>query len=123
VTHLALTRDGVRVAAACADGRARILDMRKCGEVFDERDLGVGVLTCVLDNGGFGLLCGGRDGALAAWDPELAAPAAVRKPFRIRGVVAPARGVGITCVAAAPGGGAVAVGWDDGSVGVYAENR
>ena len=123
VTHLALTRDGVRVAAACADGRARILDMRKCGEVFDERDLGVGALTCVLDNGGFGLLCGGRDGALAAWDPELAAPAAVRKPFRIRGVVAPARGVGITCVAAAPGGSAVAVGWDDGSVGVYAENR
>jgi len=123
VTGLALMPDGFRVAVACGDGFARILELRKCGEVSDDRDLGVGSLTCVLANGARGLLCGGRTGSLAAWDPDLAAPAAVRKPFRVRGVEAPSRGVGVSCAAAAPGGGALAVGFDDGSVGVYAENR
>ena len=123
VTGLALMPDGFRVAVACKDGFARILELRKCGEVSDDRDLGVGSLTCVLANGSRGLLCGGRTGSLAAWDPDLAAPAAVRKPFRVRGVEAPSRGVGVSCAAAAPGGSALAVGWDDGSVGVYAENR
>ena len=123
VTGLALMPDGFRVAVACGDGFARILELRKCGEVSDDRDLGVGSLTCVLANGKRGLLCGGRTGSLAAWDPDLAAPAAVRKPFRVRGVEVPSRGVGVSCAAAAPGGGVLAVGWDDGSVGVYAENR
>ena len=123
MTGLALMPDGFRVAVACKDGFARILELRKCGEVSDDRDLGVGSLTCVLANGSRGLLCGGRTGSLAAWDPDLAAPAAVRKPFRVRGVEAPSRGVGVSCAAAAPGGSALAVGWDDGSVGVYAENR
>ena len=94
VTGLALMPDGFRVAVACGDGFARILELRKCGEVSDDRDLGVGSLTCVLANGSRGLLCGGRTGSLAAWDPDLAAPAAVRKPFRVRGVEVPSRGVG-----------------------------
>ena len=95
VTGLALMPDGFRVAVACKDGFARILELRKCGEVSDDRDLGVGSLTCVLANGSRGLLCGGRTGSLAAWDPDPAAPRRCesRSGFAGGGTVAWGRGL------------------------------
>ena len=117
VTGVAISPSGDRIVAACADGRARSLDPRACGEATHTADLGVGALTCAANNGPKWVLFGGKDGRVAAWDPA----GAGGEPFAVRGVVKPKGEAAVSCVAAAREGGAFAVGWSDGSVGVFVE--
>jgi factor associated with neutral sphingomyelinase activation len=148
VTSLALMPCRTRVAAACADGFVRLIELRMGGDVSAEADMGTGALTCVVANGARGVLAGGKDGRVVAWNPD--APATyphggaytdgdlpgpghrpghpsgssngVRRdrPYTVRGVAAPPGG-GLSCLSVAPDGGAIVVGWGDGSVGVYVE--
>ena len=119
VTGVAMSPSGDRIVAACADGRARTLDPRACGAATETADLGVGALTCAANNGARWVLFGGKDGRVAAWDPT----GVGGEPFVVRGVVKPKGEAAVSCVAAAREGGAFAVGWSDGSVGVFVERR
>lgn len=113
-----------RVAAACVDGFVRILELRMGGEVAAEADMGAGALACVVANGCGGVLAGGKDGRLVAWNPDAVNGEGSphnSKPFGVAGVVAPPGG-GVSCLAVAPGGGAVVVGWTDGSLGVFVDD-
>jgi hypothetical protein len=55
-----------------------------------------------------------------AWNPDGPVAGGRNKPYTVRGVAAPPGG-GMTCLGIAPGGGAIVVGWGDGSVGVFAD--
>ena len=79
-------------------------------------------MSCVVANGSRGILAGGKDGRLVAWNPDGAVAGGKNKPHVVRGVAAPPGG-GLTCLSIAPGGGAVVVGWGDGSVGVYVDGK
>lgn len=131
VAGLALLPCRNRVAAACADGFVRLVDLRMGGEVVSEADMGAGALTCVVANGTRGVLAGGQDGRVMAWNPDAIAKPVIggpggqggghvryNKPYAVRNVTPPPDG-GVTCMSIAPGGGVMAVGWGDGSVGVY----
>ena len=107
-----------RVAAACGDGVVRTLELRMCGESSAEMNLGIGPLSCVLANGARGVLAGGKKHEwIVAWDPDGFHP---ERCFRVAGVDGP-RGAGVSCASVASDGGALVLGWDDGSVGVFAE--
>jgi factor associated with neutral sphingomyelinase activation len=107
-----------RVAAACGDGVVRTLELRMCGESSAEMNLGIGPLSCVLANGARGVLAGGKKHeGIVAWDPDGFHP---ERCFRVAGVDGP-RGAGVSCASVASDGGALVLGWDDGSVGVFAE--
>jgi WD40 repeat protein len=116
-----------RATAACADGFARALDLRMCGDVCDARFVGLGGLTCAAASGEDIVFVGGEDGRVAAVDWS-GGPAAVATYARNDGVSffigergAARAGSGVSCLSVAPGGGALAAGWDDGTVAVFAE--
>ena len=120
-----------RATAACADGFARALDLRMCGDVCDARFVGLGGLTCAAASGEDIVFVGGEDGRVAAVDwsggPDAAAATYARNDgvsfflpsVKHRG--AARAGSGVSCLSVAPGGGALAAGWDDGTVAVFAE--
>ena len=120
-----------RATAACADGFARALDLRMCGDVCDARFVGLGGLTCAAASGEDIVFVGGEDGRVAAVDwsggPDAAAATYARNDgvsfflpsVKHRG--AARAGSSVSCLSVAPGGGALAAGWDDGTVAVFAE--
>ena len=105
-----------RATAACADGFARALDLRMCGDVCDARFVGLGGLTCAAASGEDIVFVGGEDGRVAAVDARNDGVS-----FFIGERVAARAGSGVSCLSVAPGGGALAAGWDDGTVAVFAE--
>ena len=112
-----------RATAACADGFARALDLRMCGDVCDARFVGLGGLTCAAASGEDIVFVGGEDGRVAAVDWS-GGPAYARNDgvsFFIGERGAARAGSGVSCLSVAPGGGALAAGWDDGTVAVFAE--
>ena len=117
-----------RATAACADGFARALDLRMCGDVCDARFVGLGGLTCAAASGEDIVFVGGEDVRVAAVDwsggPAAAAATYARNDgvsFFIGERGAARAGSGVSCLSVAPGGGALAAGWDDGTVAVFAE--
>ena len=106
-----------RATVACADGFARALDLRMCGDVCDARFVGLGGLTCAAASGEDIVFVGGEDGRVAAVDARNDGVSF----FLVKNRVAARAGSGVSCLSVAPGGGALAAGWDDGTVAVFAE--
>ena len=107
-----------RATAACADGGVRLLDLRKCGEVRDEVFFET-ALSCLAGNGRDGVFVGGADGAVEAWnwsDP-------CRTQTKRKVIAYSVSSSPVSSLSVAAEGGALAVGWDDGSVGVFEEKR
>ena len=143
IQSVSLAKDGgVSLTAARADGFAFLLDLRKCGDLCDERFVGVGGLTCSVASecAKDVVYVGGEDGRVAEldWSKEHGARAATcfydandlddldaflsgvdsRNFF---GETRDGKSPGVSCLSVAPGGGALAAGWDDGTVAVFAE--
>ena len=112
-----LRKSSLRATAACADGFARALDLRMCGDVCDARFVGLGGLTCAAASGEDIVFVGGEDGRVAAVDARNDGVSF----FLVKNRVAARAGSGVSCLSVAPGGGALAAGWDDGTVAVFAE--
>ena len=132
VRGVALSPSGRLATAACADGFARALDLRVCGDSRDARFVGIGGLTCAAAAAcGDTVFVGGEDGRVAAVDWYAAIPDAATTTFAVAesaddGVgVLSERGArravsGVSCLSVARDGGALAAGWEDGTVAVFA---
>ena len=95
-----------------------MLDLRKCGEVRDEGFFET-ALSCLAGNGRDGVFVGGADGAVEAWnwsDP-------CRTQTKRKVIAYSVSSSPVSSLSVAAEGGALAVGWDDGSVGVFEEKR
>ena len=140
IRGVSLAKDGgVSLTAACADGFARVLDLRKCGDLCDERFVGVGGLTCAVASecAKDVVYVGGEDGRVAEldWSKEDGATFFYDAPSlddldaflsgvdsrNFSGETRDGKSPGVSCLSVAPSGGALAAGWDDGTVAVFAE--
>ena len=107
--------------AACADGGVSLLDLRRCGEVremifFDT------ALSCLAGNENDDrVFVGGADGTVAAW--RWSERLWGENEPQIKVVVRSVSPSPVSCLAVAAEGDALAVGWDDGAVGVFQEKR
>jgi WD40 repeat protein len=136
IRGVSLAKDGgVSLTVACADGFARVLDLRKCGDLCDTRFVGVGGLTCSVASecAKDVVYVGGEDGRVAELDwskedgatffydgndfDDLDAFLSGVDSRNFFGEKSP----GVSCLSVAPSGGALAAGWDDGTVAVFAE--
>jgi WD40 repeat protein len=140
IRGVSLAKDGgVSLTAACADGFARVLDLRKCGDLCDERFVGVGGLTCAVASecAKDVVYVGGEDGRVAELDwskedgatffydgndfDDLDAFLSGVDSRNFSGETRDGKSPGVSCLSVAPSGGALAAGWDDGTVAVFAE--
>ena len=105
-----------------------------CGDARDARFVGLGALTCAAAAGPSRediVFVGGEDGRVAAVDWSAAGPDAAATFLTLAddgGAVLSARGArrvdrGVSCLSVAPGGGALAAGWEDGTVAAFARTR
>jgi WD40 repeat protein len=141
IRGVSLAKDGgVSLTVACADGFARVLDLRKCGDLCDTRFVGVGGLTCSVASecAKDVVYVGGEDGRVAELDwskedgatffydarterDDLDAFLSGVDSRNFFGETRDGKSPGVSCLSVAPGGGALAAGWDDGTVAVFAE--
>jgi WD40 repeat protein len=140
IRGVSLAKDGgVSLTVACADGFARVLDLRKCGDLCDTRFVGVGGLTCSVASecAKDVVYVGGEDGRVAELDwskedgatffydgndfDDLDAFLSGVDSRNFSGETRDGKSPGVSCLSVAPSGGALAAGWDDGTVAVFAE--